>query len=220
MSDHYAILFDLDGTLIDSTEAILESFEVAYSRFDRRAPDAEHIKALIGYPLDIMFSRLGVSGDENAQYVSAYKTHYRVISRQKTVLLPGAREAVSMAAPLAKLGIVTTKTGRYSRELLEHMDLMHYFQTLVGREDVLYPKPHPEPVERAIFQLGCLPEKCWMVGDTLLDIEAGERAGTQVVATSGGYEKEGVLRGRCRHVEPGVLEAVTLIGKLMNHGKA
>jgi len=58
------ILFDLDGTLIDSTDAILEGFEVAYDTFGEISPDDEEIKSLIGYPLDVMFERLGIKGDK------------------------------------------------------------------------------------------------------------------------------------------------------------
>ena len=59
------ILFDLDGTLIDSTEAILESFEVAFKTFNQPVPDTAIIKKLIGLPLDIMFERLGVKKSKN-----------------------------------------------------------------------------------------------------------------------------------------------------------
>jgi len=57
------ILFDLDGTLIDSTDAILESFEVAYDTSGDTVLDSEDIKSLIGYPLDIMFEKLGIRGE-------------------------------------------------------------------------------------------------------------------------------------------------------------
>ena len=128
------ILFDLDGTLIDSTEAILESFGVAYETFGRSVPDDDAIKKLIGHPLDLMFAMLGVAHFEVDSYVDAYKEHYRIISRKKTFLLPLGLEAIKEASRIATLGVVTTKTARYSEELLEHMGVMHYFKILIGRE--------------------------------------------------------------------------------------
>jgi phosphoglycolate phosphatase len=206
------ILFDLDGTLIDSTEAILESFDAAYAAFGESAPEEEAIKALIGYPLDLMFSSMGVAKERVNGYVDAYKRHYRMISREKTVLLPGAREAVEEAATFARLGVVTTKTARYSRELLEHMGLMHRFDVLIGREDVTHPKPHPEPIHLALERMSSSKEACWMVGDTLLDIDAALAAGVKPVAVSCGYGEASSLADRCKMVFPDAQSAVAAIG--------
>ncbi len=181
------ILFDLDGTLIDSTEAILESFRYAFGRFSEPPPADHEIKRLIGYPLDVMFESLGAKGHSVDEYVAAYKECYREISREKTVPLPGAKSAVEEAAEFAVLGVVTTKTARYSVELLEHMGLMDRFEVLVGREDVENPKPHPEPILRALDLLGRGSENCWMVGDTLLDVEAARAAGVAPFALTCGY---------------------------------
>ena len=89
------ILFDLDGTLIDSTEAILESFHNSYDVFKMAHPSDEAIKSLIGHPLDVMYARLGVKEKKVWDMVNTYKQHYRKISTQKTELLPFAKEAVS-----------------------------------------------------------------------------------------------------------------------------
>ncbi|HHD78674.1 MAG TPA: hypothetical protein ENK98_03415 [Epsilonproteobacteria bacterium] len=78
------ILFDLDGTLIDSTEAILESFAVAFKTFNDEVPSDEAIKAEVGHPLDAMFTTLGVDEAKVWDYVNAYKMHYREISCAKT----------------------------------------------------------------------------------------------------------------------------------------
>jgi len=202
------ILFDLDGTLIDSTEAILESFVIAYETFGQSAPDIEKIKALIGYPLDVMFQRLGVSADQAMAYVEAYKAHYRKISCQKTILLPTAKEAVEMASSFARLGIVTTKTGLYSRELLEHLGLMHHFEVLIGREDVTHPKPHPEPVLKALEQMGAEAESSWLIGDTVLDVKAAQAAGVTPYAVTCGYGHEDELKRFCRCVANDVKTAI------------
>ena len=205
------ILFDLDGTLIDSTEAILESFEVAYKTFGKTAPDAEDIKSLIGYPLDIMFTKLGIVG-ETREYVHVYKNHYRIISEAKTTLLPLAREAVERAARFAKLGIVTTKTSIYSKKLLEHMEIMHHFDTLIGRDSVQNPKPHAEPIHKAIKHLDASYGSTWMIGDTILDLCSAKNADIKSVGVLCGYGKEIDLSKHTKYIADNAFDAVGLIG--------
>jgi phosphoglycolate phosphatase len=207
------ILFDLDGTLIDSTEAILESFAAAYCRFGEPVPPREAIVARIGEPLTKMFSELGTGGENVEDYVAAYKAHYRVISRQKTRLLPGAEEAVKLAATFARLGVVTTKTGKYSIELLEHLGLMSFFDVLVGSEDVSRHKPHPEPILKALSAMGAGPRDAWMVGDTPMDVEAAVAAGVAPYAVTCGYAPAETLKKLTRNVAPNPHAAVVEIAK-------
>lgn len=204
------ILFDLDGTLIDSTEAILESFHVAYSTFCEPVPHVDKIKSLIGHPLDVMFSELGIKRDV-WEYVDAYKGHYRLISKEKTFLLPSCVEALSEASSIATLGIVTTKTAKYSKELLEHMDIMKYFDVLIGRESVENPKPHAEPILKAMDCLGARLESTWMIGDTILDLHSAKNAGIKSVGVLCGYGTREDLLNETNLVVNNALEAVRFI---------
>ncbi|SFO93383.1 HAD family hydrolase [Hydrogenimonas thermophila] len=205
------ILFDLDGTLIDSTKAILESFSVAFESFNKPVPDQEKIKSLIGYPLDVMFISLGIEEEIADNFVQEYKKHYRKISCQKTILLPSAESAVKKASEFARLGIVTTKTGRYSRELLEHLNLMQYFEILIGREDVINPKPHPEPILKALEYMNVKDETCWMIGDTLLDVQSAKSANITPIALTCGYGKKEELCDSCEHIVENVFSAIEII---------
>ena len=207
------ILFDLDGTLIDSTEAILESFSVAFKTFGQHVPDDALIKAEIGHPLDAMFSTLGVGKEEVDAYVHAYKMHYREISCAKTILLPEVREAVELAAKNAILGVVTTKTAKYSIELLEHMGLMSYFEVLIGREDVINPKPDPEPIQKALAKLPSDTDSVWMVGDTCMDMLAAKAAYIDCVAVSCGYGSLEDLRLCSDNICKNAMEAVKFMTK-------
>ncbi len=208
------ILFDLDGTLIDSTEAILESFAVAFKTFNNNVPDDALIKAEIGHPLDVMFITLGVEEEKVWDYVSAYKMHYRKISCAKTILLPEAKEAVELASQYATLGIVTTKTAKYSVELLEHMGLMHYFEVLIGREDVTNPKPHPEPIQKALKKLPSDTDEIWMVGDTCMDMLSASSANIASVGVTCGYGSPNSLALCTDNVYHNSLEAVQFIAKI------
>jgi phosphoglycolate phosphatase len=205
------ILFDLDGTLIDSTEAILESFHRSYEILGGETPSDEVIKALIGHTLEDMYLQLGRPAESVETYVQTYKAHYRLISKQKTVLLPRAREAVEAAASFARVGVVTTKTGLYSRELLEHFGLMHLFEVLIGREDVTHAKPHPEPVLKALQYLASEPAASWLIGDTRLDAGSALKAGIGCVGVLSGYDNEKQLRTLTPFIERDALEAVRFI---------
>lgn len=205
------ILFDLDGTLIDSTEAILDSFHNSYKVHERVAPDDESIKSLIGHPLDVMYRELGIEETMVWPFVDTYKEYYRNISTQKTVLLKGAREAILAASKIAKLGIVTTKTGKYSRILMEHFELMQYFEVLIGREDVENPKPHEEPILKAMALLNASAGTCWMIGDTRMDLESAKNAGVKSIGVTCGYDKEEELSLLTNIIKSDTLEAVNFI---------
>jgi len=211
------ILFDLDGTLIDSTEAILDGFNVAFNSFNCcKKPDNSEILKLIGYPLDIMFKGLGVPEDKVDDYVKAYKSHYRVISREKTFLLENALDAIKLASTFANLGIVTTKTAEYSKILLEHFNVMQYFEVLIGRENVENPKPHREPIDTALKNMNLENNKTvWMIGDTCLDILSAKNANINSVAVLSGYALKENLEECTSLIKDNSLLAVKYINKLV-----
>ena len=204
------ILFDLDGTLIDSTEAILEGFKYTFDKFGKEYPGDKEVKKLIGLPLDVMFENLGVK--ENVwDFVDTYKKKYREISKEKTVLLPYAKDAVKEAKKFARLGIVTTKTGLYSKELLEHFGIINDFEVLIGREHVENPKPHPEPILKALHLMKANKEGAWMIGDTCLDMVSAKEAGINYIGVKFEYENEENMKKCAEIVKPNVFEAVKYI---------
>ncbi len=209
------ILFDLDGTLIDSTEAILESFHHSFDFYKVKHPNDEDIKELIGHPLDVMYARLGVCDKEVWNYVDTYKEYYRVISTQKTVLLPKAREAVELASTFATLGIVTTKTGTYSKVLMKHFHLMDYFEVLIGRENVENPKPHAEPIEKALSALGVDKNDAWIIGDTRLDLGSAKSANIGAVGVLSGYDNLEQLSTLTDLIDDDAFNAVKRLQKLL-----
>ena len=188
------ILFDLDGTLIDSTEAILESFNHVYDVFSKDKVDDKYIEELIGHPLEYMFDKLGFQEVDIANAVKTYKNYYKDIAKEKTVLLPYANEAILEASKFAKLGIVTTKTGLYSRQIMENFNLMRYFEVLIGSEDVQNLKPNPEPIFKALSLMNTNSKNIFMIGDTNLDVKASINASITPFAVLSGYESERTLR--------------------------
>ncbi|MDR3163179.1 MAG: HAD family hydrolase [Helicobacteraceae bacterium] len=180
------VLFDLDGTLIDSTEAIVESFFTALDCFGINRPDDKAIIAMIGNPLAVMFERLGVAADILDGAIGRYKEHYQSICLKKTVLIDTAAEAVKTLENRARLGVVTTKTSRFSRMILDHLGIGGAFETVIGFEDVTRPKPDAEPIERALEVLGC-GGAAFMVGDTPIDMQAALNAGVTPIGLLCGF---------------------------------
>ena len=208
------ILFDLDGTLIDSTEAIVSTFYHSFKEqnFDYKGGDKE-IENLIGYPLDIMYSKLGVEEDKVWNFVDSYKNRYRLISKEKTTLLENAVEAVKLADSIARVSVVTTKTRKYTMPLLEHFGLAQHFEIVTGRENVQKPKPHPEPILITLEQMN-YNEKMdivWMIGDTKLDLIAANDANISSIGVLCGYSDELELNKYTKIVKKDALQAVKYI---------
>jgi len=207
------ILFDLDGTLIDSTEAILESFYYAFNKQDHNFNgDDEEIKSHIGYPLDIMFGNLGIEEEKVVDFVNSYKENYQKISEEKTILLDFAKEAVVEASKFAKLAVVTTKTTKYSIPLLKNLGIFEYFEVIIGRQEVQNPKPDSEPIEVALKKMKIVPSRdVFMIGDTKLDLIAANRASVSSCGVLCGYGYKKELCCYTPHVTTNALEAVNLI---------
>lgn len=217
MGERVIILFDLDGTIIDSNEAIVSTFHHAFEMHGFPQPQDEEIEDLIGYPLDIMFARLGVEESQVWDFVDTYKQKYRSIFKEKTSLLLGAKEAVIKASEFASLGIVTTKTGEYSKILMEHLGLMQYFEVLIGREHVQEPKPSAEPILKALEHFKSDDNEIWMIGDTKLDLISARNANINSIAVLSGYDDETILKEHTNYIFEDVYKAVSFLSSKTTH---
>ncbi|HHH20552.1 MAG TPA: HAD family hydrolase, partial [Nitratifractor sp.] len=190
--------------------AIVESFLRTYRHFGVEAPESKSILPQIGHPLFDMFVNLGVDSADAQEYVVEYKKNYPQVHTLKTELLPGAKEAIELAHKSgARLGVVTTKTGKFAIELLEYFGVMHYFEVLVGSEDVKKHKPDAEPVVRALEVMGVTKRNSvYMIGDTCMDVQAALNAGVKGVAVEFKYSSLDELKVCSKVVKCCIFEAV------------
>lgn len=212
------ILFDLDGTLIDSTVAIYASFCEAFKNMGENPPSLECVESCIGHTLENMFLKNGVSSTLVGEYVAHYRKHYRLMMEEGTKLLEGVEDAIERAYEIAYLGVVTTKRGDFSRILLDKFGVGKYFDTMVGIESVDYPKPNAQPILKAIQKIesqhGTIhQDRIFMVGDTPLDLIAAKNAKIQSVGVLCGYGKATDMRDLTSLLCKCVLDAVDCIAQ-------
>lgn len=187
-----AVGFDLDGTLIDSTDAIVASFEHTYRTMGLPLPAREAVIATIRIPLEDMFAQVGMP--DIAAAVAVYREHYVREAPAITRVLPGVREVLDALRDAGvSMGIATSKKRTSAKVLLEHMDLWKYFRCCIGPEDVSRPKPDAEPIHALIACMRANPGEFVYIGDTGLDVQASRAAGVRCLAVTTGYDTRAEL---------------------------
>lgn len=184
-----AVLFDLDGTLIDSTEAIVDCFFHTFDVLGVERPPRERIVSSISLTLENQFAQL-IDHDPD-ECARIYREKYFRVGPDMTHLHEGAVEILEQCrAAGVRRGFVTSKLRAASELLLDHLGVLDHFEVRVGPEDVTNPKPHPEPLLKALGDLGVAPDEAVYLGDTPLDVRAAHAAGVPCIAITTGYAEE------------------------------
>lgn len=190
-SDVSAVLFDLDGTLIDSAPDL-----------GAAADELRTVRGLPSLPLSdyrpwagsgargMLAVAFGIT-PEHADFASLKEEFFSNYARrltQSTFAFDGVAELiVGIVASGLKWGVVTNKSARFTEPLTKAMPLFHGAGAIVSGDTTPYSKPHPEPLLEAARQLGVAPGQCVYVGDDERDIVAGKAAGMSTVAACYGY---------------------------------
>jgi pyrophosphatase PpaX len=178
-----AVLFDLDGTLIDSITLIVNSALYAFEKCGHPAPAAEEWLADLGMPLQSMFGRFITDEAKLADLVAGYR-EYQLANHDRLVR-PYEEVAATLDTLHARgraLAVVTSKAEPLAHRGLAHVGLDGFFDVVVGLESCTRHKPDPEPVHIALDRLGAQPEDAVFVGDSPHDMAAGRAAGVTTVA--------------------------------------
>ncbi len=180
------IVFDLDGTLIDSFSAIYESFNYTMEKLGLPQYSYEDVLKTIGLPLeDVMAGIHGV--DDSAHAVSMFRSHYEEIYLDKTTLLHGVQQVVEkLYHDGYRMAVSTNKLGKYSRSLLEHLGIGKYFKTIVGIGDGLRNKPYPDTIEKILSEFGLPKDEVVYIGDSLIDAQTAVNAGVHFIGIATG----------------------------------
>lgn len=178
-----AILFDLDGTLIDSVDLIVQSGRHAFESCGEPSPSDAEWLADLGMPLAAMFGRFGASGERLERLIAGYR-EFQHAHHDRLVQPYAAVDATLRRLHDAgfTLGIVTSKAEPMARRGLDLMGIGGWFETIVGLESCTRHKPDPEPVHTALERLGVTAAEAVFVGDSPHDMAAGRAAGVTTAA--------------------------------------
>lgn len=193
-----AVLFDLDGTLIDSTRLIIESYHHTMRvHRGQTLPDAEWIAGL-GTPLRVQFRRFTDDDAELQRMIATYRGWNYAHHDAMVSGFPGALEAVKgLKARGAKLAIVTSKNRHGVERGLTLCGFEGLFDTIVTSDDLEASKPDPAPVVAALTRLEAPAPSTLLVGDSPHDIAAGRDAGTSTAACLWGpFQRDALARER------------------------
>lgn len=210
-----AVLFDLDGTLVDTEELILASARHATQTVLGEALPDDVLRHNIGVPLRVQMGEY--APDHVDELLAAYRAHNEIVHDDLIREYPGTEEALqavrSAGYPMA---IVTSKSRSVAQRGLDYFALGRFFEFVVGYEDTTIHKPQAEPVLEAARRLGVSAGQCVYVGDSPHDMSAGKAAGALTAAAMWGPFPDRVL-------EPGpefALESLNQLADLLGGNAA
>jgi len=188
-----ALIFDLDGTLVDSYGPIAESLNQVRRHYGLPDKRVEEVRAEVGRGLEVLIEE-NVGPERTEEGVRIFRAHYRKVFLSGTRLLPGVRETLEIiAARGLPMAVTSNKPAYFSRDIVESLGLTSWFRAIVGPEMVLRPKPDPEMVLKAVEILGRPREEVLYVGDMTIDIETCRRAGLAVCVIAAGSDSREAL---------------------------
>ena len=182
------VIFDLDGTLIDTARDVHACSNITLERMGIRTISLEEAKLSIG-PGSDNFARITL-GERDMFRFEEFITLYREIYQHKCLVhskpFPGIVDVLDKLNN-RNLLVATNKPLVYSEKILAELDVLRYFRSVLGPEDVRHQKPYPDMVELGIRRVNGSAATTLMIGDTDNDIEAAKRAGVHTCAVTWGY---------------------------------
>ncbi len=186
------VIFDLDGTLIDSYPAIRESLNYTLEFFGLPKLDLLTVKKMVGKGLENLI-REAVGEERKEQGIALFRKSYDETVMRGTFLLPEVLETIRALYDRAiRMAVASNKPSIYSRTILENFGLSAFFETCYGPDNVKQTKPHPAMLEGLMKELHAAKEETLYVGDMVIDVETARNAGVPValIATGGNSSEE------------------------------
>jgi HAD superfamily hydrolase (TIGR01549 family) len=186
LSDYKAVLFDVDGTLVDSLAALIAGIGDSIEEFTEQRPSDSEIKRLIGTPLT-HFMALHARNQQDVKPMIDRAVDRIEFHADREVHFTAAVETLSLCHRMGlRTALVTSKNTAELRHFLNRFEEAHTVDATVCASDVVHPKPNPESVFEASRRLGVAVEDCIFVGDSVYDIQCARGAGIPCVAVSYG----------------------------------
>jgi phosphoglycolate phosphatase len=189
-----ALIFDLDGTLIDSKRDLALSVNAALEHMGRTPLEPDTIYGYVGHGAPMLVRRalgLGATDREVEQGLAYFLSYYRAHMLDNTVTYPGVREGLELLRrhPMA---VLTNKPVRFSQGILDGLGIGHYFRYVYGGNSFSTKKPNPEGMNVLLRDFGAAPEEAMIVGDSEVDVRTARNAGTWSCGVSYGLGAEGL----------------------------
>ncbi|MDO6589901.1 HAD family hydrolase [Loktanella sp. D2R18] len=221
MPDLRLVIFDVDGTLVDSQDEILTAMTHAFDAEGRTMPARADVLSIVGLSLDVAFAKLcpDTDGATQDRLVAGYKDAFSTQRAQNAnhgPLYPGARDVLDALAAQANtlLAVATGKSRRGLDKLLERHALEGFFHSEQVADH--HPsKPNPSMILTALNELGVAQNRAVMVGDTTYDMDMARAAGVAKIGVPWGYHAADALRPDMLITDFGALPAAvdTLVGR-------
>lgn len=192
-----ATLFDLDGTLVDSLHDLTDAVNHMLTGFGRQQLTPVQVRQLIGKGARNLVQRaLATDSPGEIDRGLAMFTEFNTLHiADKSRLYPDARALLQQLADGGiRMAVISNKPEALSRQVLKALQVDTFFDIIAGGDTFIEMKPSPLPLMRVIEELGCRPVDAIMVGDSLNDIEAGNRAGITTIGCSWGYGGDAELK--------------------------
>ena len=213
-----AILFDLDGTLIDTIELILSSARHAFEEWPVRPTDEEWVRG-IGTPLVQQLRAYAANDDQLALLLARYRRYQNEHHDRLTRCYDDVPDVIAALADRGhQMAVVTSKASPIAHQSLAFVGLDHFFPVVVGYDDTARHKPDPEPVRVALSRLGVSPDDAVFVGDSPHDILAGNAADVMTIAALWGpFERETLADARPDHFIECMAELPGVLNRAFGH---
>ena len=184
-----AILFDLDGTLTDSGEGIMNCAELALRHFGLPVPDRQTMRVFVGPPLDQTFIKFGVPADKTEEAIAVYRSRYLTVGLFENAPYPGIEQLLKKLQDNGhRLFVATSKPEATSIRIMEKFDLVKYFEQICGATYDGSISTKEEVIAHLLARVGD-PGQCIMVGDTTFDVIGAKAHGIETIGVSWGYGK-------------------------------
>jgi phosphoglycolate phosphatase len=188
------LIFDLDGTLVNTLDDITASVNHTVKRLGRPQLTTDAVRQYVGDGIETLMVRsLGGQTTQIAEAVDIYKEHHRQNLTVHSSLYPGVRETLEYYKTLP-MAVISNKTMEFVSPLLEHLGIRGYFRQVIGADSGLPLKPAPAAVEAIVAGFKVPKDRAVIVGDGTTDVRAGKAAGIITCSVTYGFRSEAQLR--------------------------